>query len=106
MISFDIVQWLVGEEADDAYRAETGDPSGVPNDYFILNESDQVRTARVSDDAEIWLSGLRGNSDNVGNPFLASFPELVDASEEPLYQPFWLTFDEGEIVGVCEQYTP
>ena len=44
-LTVDVIQWLSGKEADDAYAEETGDTSGVPNDYFIRNSSTESRSA-------------------------------------------------------------
>jgi hypothetical protein len=100
-ISFDVVQWLVGDDADAAYEAETGDPSGVPNDYFILNESDQVRTSPVADSADIRMIDMTSGDVTLARP--ASLADLADGFEG---FPVWLTFDAGTIVGVCQQYVP
>ncbi len=48
-VSFDVVQWLVGQEAIDAYHEDhPEDPEGPPNDYYIANDSDEVRQAPVN----------------------------------------------------------
>jgi hypothetical protein len=100
-IAFDVVQWLVGDEADEAYEAETGDSSGVPNDYYLRNESDEVRSATLAPDAEIRLL------DRAGDDVTATNPGTVDElGALDLLNPFWLTFADGAIVGVCEQYVP
>jgi hypothetical protein len=101
-ISFDVVQWLVGDDADAAYEAETGDASGVPNDYFIVNESDQIRTSPVDEGADIRLIDMTSDDVTLARP--AGLDDLATADFEPT--PFWLTFDEGAIVGVCQQYVP
>ena len=101
-ISYDVVQWLVGDAADAAYEAETGDSSGVPNDYFLVNESDQVRTSPVDEAADIRLIDMTSDDVTLARP--AGLDDLATADVEAT--PFWLTFEEGAIVAVCQQYVP
>lgn len=42
-LQFDVVQWLSGDDANEAYFRESDDDSGAPNDYYILNERDELR---------------------------------------------------------------
>jgi len=99
-LRFDVVQWLSGEDANRAYDLETGDDSGVPNDYYIRNERKALDQARVADDALILVLEA--------DRYAASLHEVAfDAI--PTDQPsrtFWLTFDGGEITEICHQYRP
>lgn len=104
-VSFDVVQWLVGQDAADAYHQEQpDDPEGPPNDYYVRNESDTVRTAPIAADAPVFLVRLHddGNAD-VGPGTVEELPEYLAGSGMRIW---WLTFDDGEVVGICEQYTP
>lgn len=97
-LRFDVVQWLGGRDADEAYRRETGDASGAPNDYFILDQSDRLRTAPVAADARIYALGAPGQADSL------HLVRLEGLHVER--RTFWLTFVDGEITQVCEQYRP
>ncbi len=101
-LSVDVVQWLSGKEADDAYAAATGDTSGVPNDYYIRNTSPEVRTLGVADDPEITVAW----DDTGPGEFPATYEELKAAIRERPSSPFWITVDRGTITAIHEQYTP
>jgi hypothetical protein len=108
-LDFDVVQWLTGEPAVEAYvAAHPEDPDaaeGPPNDYFVLNEHEAMSSAPVAPDADVWLVRLAGTGSADVEP--GSVDELPDylttGSGGGLY---WLTFAGGTIVGVCEQYVP
>ncbi len=102
-VGFDIVQWLVGEEAVAAYEVETGDPGGPPNDYMVVNENEQVREAPVAEDVLVRLVRLSEDSDADLDD--AAFEELETyAATTPSI--YWLTIDAGTVVAVCEQFVP
>jgi hypothetical protein len=98
-MSYNVVQWLVGDDADAAYEAETGDSSGAPNDYFIRDHNPLVRTSPLAESAELWM--LDVNSGDVTRPALVD-----DFGPDVQEFPTWLTFEDGAIVGVCQQYVP
>lgn len=99
-LRFDIVQWLTGEDANQAYFQETGDDSGAPNDYFIVNESNELRVARVGDDAAIYVLQADGYAGSLHDVSLRDVP-----TDEPA-RTFWLTFADGSITEICQQYRP
>lgn len=105
-LSFDVVQWLSGEEADEAYRRDVpDDPGGPPNDYYLVNESDLVRTAPIAPDAQVALVRLGQDGDpGVGPGTVEELPGYVAAGSPS--DVYWLTFDRGSVVAVCEQYRP
>lgn len=111
-LSFDVVQWLVGQDATDAWHEEyPDDPEGPPNGTFIRNENPAVRTAPVAADVVVRLVRIDEDADADLDP--GTFDELPaylagqpsgDGYISP--NPYWLTFDAGEIIGVCEQFRP
>lgn len=103
--AFDVIQWLGGDDAQQAYLEDTGDPDGPPNDYYIRNESNEVRTAPVSQDAAYWVVQLRIDADaDVDRTDVEGFAEEWAAGHSE--DVFWLTFDDGVITEICEQYRP
>jgi hypothetical protein len=96
-LRFDVVQWLTGDAALEAYHeANPDDPEGPPNDYFVVNDNEQVRTASLAETFEVWLVRF--------DPRFELVPgALPDFTGDRIY---WLTFDDGSIVEVCEQYVP
>lgn len=104
-VSFDVVQWLVGQDAVDAYHQDhPDDPEGPPNDYYVVNVNQTVRTAPIGDDATVALVRLHddGNAD-VGPGTVDELPSYLGVTSMRIW---WLTFDDGQISGICEQYTP
>ncbi len=103
--SVDVVQWLIGQDAADAYEADTGDDQGPPNDYYVLNENPQLREVSVTDDAVVRLVRLSvdGSADvSVGT--LAELPDyLVEGFSSTIW---WATLTDGVVVELCEQYVP
>ena len=101
-VRFDVVQWLTGEDADAAYEAETGDSSGVPNDYYILNESSALRSAPLAADAVLHRLASDGGGGLVPLDRADLAPHLAGTSQDT----WWLTFEDGAITGLCQQYRP
>ena len=105
-VSFDVLQWLVGQDAAEAYHEEyPEDPEGPPNDYWTRNQNPQLREAPVAEDADVRLVRLAADSNADVNPgTVAEIPEyLAEGFPSPIW---WLTLDGGAVTAVCEQYVP
>ncbi len=102
---FDVVQWLTGPEADALWDERFPDSEGPPNDYLIENQNALRRTAAVAPDASVALLVSEG-----GPTLVARSPgdfQLYVETGDYLGPPLvWLTFDNGTIVSICEQYRP
>ena len=84
---------------------DTGESDGPPNDYWVRNESEKTRSANLAADAEIWMVKLEVDGDADVNR--ATSEELSGYLEDrPAVDTFWLTFDRGAVVEICEQYVP
>jgi hypothetical protein len=107
-MELDVVQFLMGQEATDAYHEDhPEDPDAPPNDYYIVNDNPRLRTLAVAADAPITvLDAIRPVSVSwtdlparlAGNP--------LPGDDRLWYNPFWLTVEDGVIVAIEEQYTP
>ncbi len=101
-IQFDLACWFDGEAANDA-ASEDGMESPVPNDYYVRNDSDLVRTVSVASAAAVeWVPSL-------GSPETAtvSFDEWRSergSGAAPL--GVWLTIEDGSVVSITEQWVP
>ncbi|MGH9268312.1 MAG: hypothetical protein ACRD0D_09055, partial [Acidimicrobiales bacterium] len=63
-LTFDVIQFLTGEAAAEAYRQDhPDDPEGPPNDYYIVNDDPGLRTEPVSKDVRVRLVRLGEDSD-------------------------------------------
>lgn len=113
-VTFDVVQWLSGDDAKAAYvRDHPDEPDGPPNDYYIVNASPEVRTAGVEEDAEVWLVRLEEDANASLDP--GTFGELPAylAGKRPSpadgrlsASPIWLDVAHGAVRSICEQYVP
>jgi len=111
-LTVDVIQFLTGQEAIDAYQADhPDDPGGPPNDYYILNVNPRLRTLPVATDVEVELVLLHLGE---GTELKRSAWEwlLDDLAHGPSdhdlisYSPFWLTLDSGVVTRIEEQYLP
>lgn len=105
--TFDVIQWLSGEDAEKAYAEDNPDDDGggPPNDYHIRNDSQQTRTAAIADGATVRLVRLAEDSDaDLDQGTVEELPAYLQQAGETA--TFWLTFDDETITDVCEQYQP
>lgn len=111
-ISFDVVQWYVGRDATEAWQDEyPDDPHGPPNDYFVRNDNPAVRTAPIASDVTVFLVRMLEDQDADLDP--GTLDELPDyLASQPgdegylSHNHYWLTFSDGTIERICEQFTP
>lgn len=104
-VAFIVNQWLVGQDAQQAYDlANPGFSDAVPGNHFIARIDPELRTARVSDDVRVLLVRLASD----GDPAVSSgtFDELADYLTRTSEHPYWLTITNGVITEICEQHTP
>jgi hypothetical protein len=109
-LTVDVIQFLTGQAARDAYQADhPDDPDGPPNDYYLLNVNPRLRTLPVAADVEVELVLLHLGEGADLKP--SSWERLLDdlagaPSDQDLisYSPFWLTLDDGVVTRIEEQY--
>lgn len=102
-VTIDIVQWLSGEAANVAYAKATGDDSGAPGDFFIVNASDAVRTIPVHSPAV--TVAWDDNGPRQRGISLQELPGYLAARNDP-DAPFWVTVTDEAVVRIDEQYRP
>jgi hypothetical protein len=104
-LEFNVVQWLTGDDARKVWLEDNpDDPYGPPNDYYIVDASDRVRTAPVDSDAAVYLVHLDDGTTAVEADSLDGLAQYLDGGD-PVYT-YWLTFDDGVVTEICEQYRP
>ena len=111
-LSVDVIQFLTGQDAFDAYRADhPGDLDGPPNDYYIVNANPRLRTLPVAADVDVQLVLLHRGQGTDLKP--GEWETLLDdlagePSDQDLvsFSPFWLTLDHGVVIAIEEQYLP
>jgi hypothetical protein len=86
-ITVDVVQFLTGHAAKKAYQEDTG---GEPDtDYYVRNQSKELRTFPLADDAEFRVTTYLGGYSEKG------FNALL-----------WISLEDGVATHVEEQYVP
>lgn len=105
-LSFNVVQWLSGDDARDAWRKDNADEvDGPPNGYYIIDESPRLRRAELDPDVRILLTHLRTDGTaQVEADALSNLESYVEGGQSD--DTYWLTFDSGLISEICEQYRP
>lgn len=106
-IGFDLACWFSGDAANEAAAEDGFEEIPVPNDYYIRNEVDTLRTVPVDPDAVIHWYPAGGNLE------LSVIPwgEWVDDPEGFIDCPgewciAWLYINDGVVTEVVQQYTP
>ncbi len=106
----DYAQFLTGKEAADAATA-AGDESPPPNDYYILNVNEKLRTVPVASGVEVLLATLEGHFTVDGYPVtFSAWRDMIngDSSNFPraTMVPYWVTVKNGKVIKIAEQYLP
>lgn len=109
-LTFDVIQYLTGEEARAAYHRDHPEISeGPPNGYYIVNQNPRLRTLPVRDNAPIlvlWLGAGLGSEMITIDQLPGYFAKDPVADKYLWYDPFWLTVRGGRIDALAEQYIP
>jgi hypothetical protein len=114
-LTVDVVQFLTGEAAVEAYQREHPDePLGPPNDYYILNENPRLRTLPVDAGAQVRLVRLHDGAGADLKPgtwdelpvYLADYRGDDPNDPRLSWSPFWITVKDGQVTAVEEQYVP
>lgn len=111
-LTVDVIQFLTGQAAIDAYHADhPEDPGNPDDDYYVLNVNPRLRTLPVAGDDELEVVLLRPMAGTEQRP--STWNRLLDdlagqpSSPELLsYSPFWLNLDDGVVTRIEEQYVP
>ena len=113
-LAFDEAELLTGKAAQKAAEddgvVEPGE--AVPNDYYIRNREKTAQTLRIANDAAITAKRCplcRKGRPGELEPFLAAFAQGRQTYADPYrgkHALYWLTIEDGEVVGIDEQYVP
>jgi hypothetical protein len=102
-IDFDLACWFTGEAADIA----SGDDGGevpVPNDYYIRNASDQIRTLDFGENPSIRYLASTGDPTTLTDTTVDAW---AAARAGDAFRPgVWLTVQFGRVVAAEEQFVP
>ena len=105
-IQYDRAEFLTGPEADTAAVAAGAieDGESVPNDYFIVNQSEHTAATGFADDVEVFIE----TTSQDGQPGLAPADTSLLACDVSDNGPsaYWITVRDQEVVKIEEQYLP
>ncbi|HDP69984.1 MAG TPA: DUF1049 domain-containing protein [Actinobacteria bacterium] len=109
-LKIDYVQFLVGEEADEAARedGEIGPGEHAPNDYYIRNVSPKIRTLEVDKGAEIVVETYPITAEGfVLNKQELNFTTFKQAFEnDQITALCWITLENNVVIKIEEQFVP
>ena len=108
-VEFDLIQWLTGEAAREAYTADhPDDPGYPPNDFYIVNDNPRLRVLPVAGDVTVTVLEHGFEPMDIAFEELPAFlaDNLVPDGASLWHNPFWLTVSDGTITAIEEQYTP
>lgn len=114
-ITIDVEQFLTGDAAIKAYKEDGGDQESPDNDYYIRNQSKQLRTFPVAVQPTIRLQSL--GSENGPVPTSPDKGQAVTFADFAGYFSgdtagaaratlFWVTLENGEAKRIEEQFVP
>lgn len=106
-VEFDLACWFGGSAAIRA-AAEDQMESPPPNDYYIRNESSQLREVAVSATANAnWMKQSGDPNTAHDTDYVAWVAEVARRATTGEWQPgVWLTIENGVTTLVTEQYVP
>ena len=106
-VTFDVVQFLTGDAAKRAYKDDTGEEPDT--DYYVRNQSKQLRTLPLSDDLSIRVNNTGGyepsepdDGHEVSWLTFDSYMKTANATQGY----FWITIESGRVAAIEEQYVP
>lgn len=101
-ISFDLACLLTGEAAE-AAATEDGEESPPPNDYYVRNESDEVRVLAVRPDTPVTWYPSGDPNDEVKGTY-TEWTEFLSTQES--YLGIWVTIESGAVTEIAEWWVP
>jgi hypothetical protein len=105
-VTFDLIQWYVGEEAA-REAAKDHQESPPPNDHYIRNVNPRLRTLSVRSDAPITCNTLTaGYTGSATKNIRVPLWRLAIILPPRGAGPFWITVDDDQVVRIAQQYVP
>ena len=100
----DIEQWFTDQEAIDAAIEDGVIEPGeiVPNGYYIRNENPRWRTIEIDPAAKVSLTVYPYGQ--IDDPLVVSLERFADLSLG--WSEYWITMEDGRVVGIEQQYIP
>jgi hypothetical protein len=113
-IEFDLAYFLTGKEADQALQEATGATGHVPNDVFVVNDNQLLRSLPLAPDVRLrlldWNHCCETFFDGDLSLFAQAIEEQADVTDGDLIyrgqSSWWITIENGLVTQIEEQYSP
>jgi hypothetical protein len=105
-IVVDVVQFFSGEAANRAAAEDGQQEIPVPNDYYIRNVSNRLRTLQLAPAAEVALSRNTLQHGVGGDPYPVTLAKLATYAPQFGSGVFWITVANGKVQRLEELYLP
>jgi hypothetical protein len=113
-IEFDLAYFLTGKEADQAFQEATGATGHVPNDVFVVNDNQLLRSLPLAPDVRLrlldWNHCCETFFDGDLSLFAQAIQEQADVTDGDLIyrgqSSWWITIENGVVTQIEEQYSP
>jgi hypothetical protein len=107
-VTFDLIEFLTGDDANKACVAHKAPECPPPNDYFIVNDNPKLRTLPASPSVAVKVLASMGSTDLISISF-GSIPSHfagVATSTQLSPLPFKLVVSGGAVVAMEEIFLP
>ncbi len=109
-LRYDVVQFLVGQDAITAYKQDNpGAADGPPNDYWVRNVNPRIYAAHFAPVVVVFDTKDPGSpelqTDTLAN-FLTRITSHYDSSGVYAGTMWWVRLGGGLITELCEQWVP
>jgi hypothetical protein len=105
-ITVDVVQFFTGEAANRAAAQDGQQEIPVPNDYYIRNVSNRLRTLRLAPAADVALSRNTLQDGIGGDPVPVTLAKLATYGPRFGSGVFWITVADAKVQRLEELYLP
>ncbi len=113
-VSFDLAVWFDGPDANRAAAEDGESEIPVPGDFYIRNRNPKVFTVPVDSQPAVTSVWFNYPDDQDLEPDPISYTDLLAALAAPeddriavlRADPWWITIEDGKVVGLDEQYVP
>jgi hypothetical protein len=105
-ITVDVVQFFTGEAANRAAAEDGQQEIPVPNDYYIRNVSNRLRTLQLASAADVALSRNTLHNGVGGDPLPVTLAKLAAYAPRFGSGVFWITVTDAKVQRLEELYLP
>ncbi len=112
-VTIDIIEWLQGGEAVNAYKKDHPESTApLPDGYYIRDRVVRWDTLAIVDTAQFMMQTYSHDSDgNFRRNERINFDQiarLLSETKQDQYRhiPFWIVISQGRILSIAEQYIP